>query len=100
MNSDPEGRESPAGAYDILVDGGLVDTWPSRFGPGFTCCLEQSDARDPNTDGFDHRIDLIFANPKLRTLRGTVVGAKLSDRAPNGLWPSDHAGAVTTLRLR
>ena len=100
MNSDPEGRESPAGAYDILVDGGLVDTWPSRFGPGFTCCLEQSDARDPNTDGFDHRIDLIFANSKLRTLRGTVVGAKLFDRAPNGLWPSDHAGAVTTLRLR
>ena len=100
MNSDPQGRESPAGAFDILAGGGLVDTWPSRFGPGFTCCLEQSDARDPNTNGFDHRIDLILAKPRLRTLRGTVVGAKLSDRAPNGLWPSDHAGAVTTLRLR
>jgi hypothetical protein len=100
MNSDPQGRESPAGAFDILADGGLVDTWPSRLGPGFTCCLEQSDARDPNTNGFDHRIDLILAKPRLRTLRGTVVGAKLSDRAPNGLWPSDHAGAVTTLRLR
>ena len=100
MNSDPQGRESPAGAFDILAGGGLVDTWPKRLGPGYTCCLEQSDARDPNTNGFDHRIDLIFAKPKLRTLRGKVVGAKLSDRAPNGLWPSDHAGAVTTLRLR
>jgi hypothetical protein len=100
MNSDPEDRESPSAAFDILAGGGLVDTWASRLGPGFTCCLEQSDARDPNTNGFDHRIDLIFAKPKLRTLRGKVVGAKLSDRAPNGLWPSDHAGAVTTLRLR
>jgi hypothetical protein len=100
MNSDPQGRESPAGAFDILVGGGLVDTWTRRLGPGFTCCLEQSDARDTTTNGFDHRIDLIMAKPKLRTLRGTVVGAKLSDRAPNGLWPSDHAGAVTTLRLR
>ena len=100
MNSDPQGRESPAGAFDILAGGGLVDAWPKRLGPGYTCCLEQSDARDPNTNGFDHRIDLIFAKPKLRTLRGKVVGAKLSDRAPNGLWPSDHAGAVTTLRLR
>ena len=100
MNSDPEGRESPSAAFDILAGGGLVDTWASRLGPGFTCCLEQSDARDTNTNGFDHRIDLILAKPKLRALRGTVVGAKLSDRAPNGLWPSDHAGAVTTLRLR
>jgi endonuclease/exonuclease/phosphatase family metal-dependent hydrolase len=100
MNSDPEGRESPSGAFDILAAGGLVDTWPRRLGPGFTCCLEQSDARDPNTNGFDHRIDLIFAKPKLRTLSGKVVGAKLSDRAANGLWPSDHAGAVTKLRLR
>jgi hypothetical protein len=100
MNSDPEGRESPAGAFDILAGGGLVDTWASRLGPGFTCCLEQSDARDPNTNGFDHRIDFVFAKPKLRTLRGKVVGAKLSDRASNGLWPSDHAGAVVKLRLR
>ncbi len=100
MNSDPQGRESPAGAFDILAGGGLVDTWPKSFGPGYTCCLEQSDARDPNTKGFDHRIDLIFAKPKLKTLSGKVVGAKLSDRAPNGLWPSDHAGAVVKLRLR
>jgi endonuclease/exonuclease/phosphatase family metal-dependent hydrolase len=100
MNSDPEGRESPSGAFDALTAGGLVDTWPRRLGPGFTCCLEQSDARDPNTNGFDHRIDLILAKPKLRALGGRVVGAKLSDRAPNGLWPSDHAGAVVKLRLR
>jgi enoyl-CoA hydratase len=100
MNSDPQGRESPSGAFDVLDDFGLVDTWPRRFGPGFSCCLEQSDARDPDTDGFDHRIDLILAKPRLRALRGQVVGDELRDRAANGLWPSDHAGVVTRLRLR
>jgi endonuclease/exonuclease/phosphatase family metal-dependent hydrolase len=100
MNSDPDGRESPAGAFDILVAGGLLDTWPRRFGPGYTCCLNQSDARDPNASGFDHRIDFVMAKPRLRAIRGRVVGNRLRDRAPGGLWPSDHAGAVTTLRLR
>jgi endonuclease/exonuclease/phosphatase family metal-dependent hydrolase len=100
FNSDPQGRESPSGAFDILAGFGLVDTWPRRFGPGFSCCLEQSDARDTNTNGFDHRIDLILAKPRLRAVRGQVVGDELTDRAPNGLWPSDHAGVVTRLRLR
>jgi endonuclease/exonuclease/phosphatase family metal-dependent hydrolase len=100
FNSDPQGRESTSGALDILFDFGLVDTWPRRFGPGFSCCLEQSDARDTNEDGWDHRIDLILAKPKLRAIRGQVVGDELGDRAPNGLWPSDHAGVVTKLRLR
>ncbi|MEA2331492.1 MAG: hypothetical protein QOH58_1630 [Thermoleophilaceae bacterium] len=100
MNSDPNGRESPSGAFDVLAGFGLVDTWSSRFGPGYSCCLNQSDARDPNANGFDHRIDLILAKPKLRALRGEVVGDELRDRAANGLWPSDHAGVVTKLRLR
>lgn len=100
MNSDPNGTESPSGAFDILAGFGLVDTWARRFGPGFSCCLNQSDARDPNADGFDHRIDLILAKPRLRALRGQVVGDQLGNRAPNGLWPSDHAGVVTRLRLR
>jgi endonuclease/exonuclease/phosphatase family metal-dependent hydrolase len=100
FNSDPQGRESSSSAFDVLAGFDLVDTWPRRFGPGFSCCLERSDARDTNTNGFDHRIDLILAKPKLRAVRGQVVGDELADRAPNGLWPSDHAGVVTRLRLR
>jgi endonuclease/exonuclease/phosphatase family metal-dependent hydrolase len=100
FNSDPNGTESPSGAFDILEGFGLVDTWPRRFGPGFSCCLADSGARDTNADSFDHRIDLILAKPKLRAIRGQVVGDELRDRAPNGLWPSDHAGVVTRLRLR
>jgi endonuclease/exonuclease/phosphatase family metal-dependent hydrolase len=100
FNSDPHGRESPSGAFDILADFGLVDEWPRRLGPGFSCCLAQSDARDTNADAFDHRIDLILAKPRLRALSGQVVGDEVGDRAPNGLWPSDHAGVVLKLRLR
>jgi endonuclease/exonuclease/phosphatase family metal-dependent hydrolase len=100
FNSDPNGTESPSGAFDILDGFGLVDTWPRRFGPGFSCCLVNSNARDPNADGFDHRIDLILTKPKLRAISGQVVGDELRDRASNGLWPSDHAGVVMKLRLR
>ena len=100
FNSDPNGTESPSGAFDILEGFGLVDEWPRRFGPGFSCCLNSSDARDTNADGFDHRIDLILAKPKLRAISGQVVGDQLRDRASNGLWPSDHAGVVMKLRLR
>jgi endonuclease/exonuclease/phosphatase family metal-dependent hydrolase len=100
INSDPNGTESPSGAFDILSGFGLVDEWPRRFGPGFSCCLNNSDARDTNADGFDHRIDLILAKPRLRAIRGQVVGDELRDRAANGLWPSDHAGVVMRLRLR
>ena len=100
FNSDPNGTESPSAAFDILDGFGLVDEWPRRFGPGFSCCLEDSGARDLNAGGFDHRIDLILAKPKLRAIRGQVVGDEVGDRAPNGLWPSDHAGVVTRLRLR
>jgi endonuclease/exonuclease/phosphatase family metal-dependent hydrolase len=100
FNSDPNGTESPAGAFDILSGFGLVDEWPRRFGPGSSCCLNNSNARDTNADGFDHRIDLILAKPKLRAIRGQVVGDEVGDRAPNGLWPSDHAGVVLKLRLR
>lgn len=100
FNSDPQDRESDVGAFNILDNFGLVDTWPRRFGPGFTCCLEDSGARDPNANAFDHRIDLILTKPKLRAIRGQVVGDEVRDRAGNGLWPSDHAGAVLKLRLR
>jgi endonuclease/exonuclease/phosphatase family metal-dependent hydrolase len=100
FNSDPNGTESTSDAFDILNGFGLVDEWPRRFGPGFSCCLVNSNARDTNADGFDHRIDLILTKPKLRAIRGQVVGDELRDRASNGLWPSDHAGVVMKLRLR
>ena len=101
FNSDPNGTESDPNAVNVLKGFDLVDLWPRLRGggPGFTCCLDNSDMSDPTPAAFDHRIDLIFSKPALRPLRGRVVGKQQSDRTANGLWPSDHAGAVLTLRL-
>jgi hypothetical protein len=35
----------------------------------------------------------------VRRIRSSIVGARASERV-GGLWPSDHAGVVATLRLR
>jgi len=101
MNSDPNGKESDADAVKTIKRAGLFDLWPRIMSgnSGFSCCLNNSDLSDTTAAGFDHRIDLIFSKPALRGSGGKVVGKRPSDRAPNGLWPSDHAGVVLTLRL-
>ena len=56
---------------------------------------------------FHERIDFVlFRDPKLGAIRGpfdalaaSIVGNAPSDRTPSGLWPSDHAGVVATLRV-
>ena len=101
MNSDPNGRESDADAVNLIKGAGLFDLWPRIMSgnPGFSCCLENSDLSNTTGAGFDHRIDLIFSKLALKGSGGKVVGNKARNRAPNGLWPSDHAGVVLTLRL-
>ena len=102
LNSDPNGTESDPNAVNVLKGFGLVDLWPriEKRNAGFTCCLESSDLSDTNADSLDHRIDLIFSKPALRGTGGRLVGGRVSDRASNGLWPSDHAGVVLNLLLR
>ena len=57
---------------------------------------------DADADGFDHRIDMIFARAphgdQLEVEHGWVTGdvARRSRRA-TGLWPSDHGGVVLRL---
>jgi hypothetical protein len=58
---------------------------------------------DATAAGFDHRIDMIFAREAdgsaMQTKRATATGNQLRDRdCRTGLWPSDHAGVVVTLR--
>jgi endonuclease/exonuclease/phosphatase family metal-dependent hydrolase len=92
MNSGPG---ADAAAYQIIVDAGFVDTWPG--GPGPTCChaVDLHDA-DPT---LTKRIDLVLAKGGFETTRADVVGDETADRTADGLWPSDHAGVVTTLEL-
>ena len=62
-----------------------------------SCCY--SSLFDPALT-FDHTVDHVLTKPGLKTTRAFVTGNKASERTPSGLWPSDHGGVVSTLRLR
>ena len=103
FNSDPEGRdEGDPIPYRTLADFGFRDTWSQANpgDPGFSCCMNQENVKDPPPAPFDHRIDHIFAKPRLRVLRTAIVGNAPRNRTRSGLWPSDHGGHVARLRLR
>jgi endonuclease/exonuclease/phosphatase family metal-dependent hydrolase len=103
INSDPTGATgaNPA-AYRRFIDAGLKDTWLSLkpLRPGFSCCFKTETIMDAPPPPFDHRVDHIFAKGNIRVLAGWVVGGDRANRTPSGLWPSDHGGAVVSLRLR
>jgi len=79
-------------AFQALAGFGMRDNGAIQ-----SCCY--SDLFDPN-GVFDHTVDHVLSKPGLKKLRATVTGNKRSERTPSGLWPSDHGGVVSTLRLR
>jgi endonuclease/exonuclease/phosphatase family metal-dependent hydrolase len=89
------GPGSDLGTYGILLGGGFSDAW--QEGAGLTCC-HAVDLHNPNPT-LTKRIDLVLTRGGFTTLSTDVVGEELADRTPSGLWPSDHAGVVATLRL-
>jgi endonuclease/exonuclease/phosphatase family metal-dependent hydrolase len=62
-----------------------------------TCCF--GSLTDPKAV-FDHTVDHVLTKPGLKTVRARVTGNDPSARTPSGLWPSDHGGVVSRLRLR
>jgi endonuclease/exonuclease/phosphatase family metal-dependent hydrolase len=97
--------EKATPSLGMMLDAGFVDTWsyPTRTAPGLTCC-QANDLL--NAYGrFDAREDFVFTrNLPANTPAGTrvvgrkIVGGQPGDRLPSGLWPSDHAAVVVTLR--
>jgi endonuclease/exonuclease/phosphatase family metal-dependent hydrolase len=79
-------------AFRALAGFGMHDN-----GAVQSCCYD--DLSDPN-GVFDHTVDHVLSKPRLTTLRAFVTGHTRSQRTPSGLWPSDHGGVVSTLRLR
>lgn len=90
--------------YNFIVGGGFVDEW-LQFAPaeqGWTSGLSEL-VNDPTAEGFDHRIDMIFARTAGGQVaavdKGQVTGDDVGAKDPvTGLWPSDHAGVVLRLR--
>jgi endonuclease/exonuclease/phosphatase family metal-dependent hydrolase len=92
MNSGPG---FDLGAYDDFLGAGFSDAW--NDGPGRTCC-HAVDLHNPDPT-LTKRIDLVLTKGGFETVSADVVGEDPADRTASGLWPSDHAGVVATLRL-
>ncbi len=62
-----------------------------------TCCYPSA-LNDP-TFTFDHTVDHVLVKPKLKKVNAYVTGNDPSQMTPSGLWPSDHGGVVSKLRV-
>lgn len=92
FNSDPADPGAD-NAYNTVIAAGFVDTGKRVA----TCC--QNELVNNPTSELKTWIDHIVVRPRMRVLRTSVFGNRESDRI-QGLWPSDHAGVVATIRLR
>jgi endonuclease/exonuclease/phosphatase family metal-dependent hydrolase len=79
-------------AFRALAGFGMKDN-----GAVQSCCY--SNLFDPAAV-FDHTVDHVLSKPGLRKVKATVTGDDAGQRTASGLWPSDHGGVVSTLRLR
>ncbi|MFK7887448.1 MAG: endonuclease/exonuclease/phosphatase family protein [Gammaproteobacteria bacterium] len=101
INASPQ--DPPVQAYARLATAGYVDIWNERVvddnDPGLTCCF--SETLDDPAPAFAERIDVIVArtgrSTSLAGVEATVLGT--TQQTASGLWPSDHAGVVTTMRV-
>jgi endonuclease/exonuclease/phosphatase family metal-dependent hydrolase len=106
LNSDPDdGSTSPPdptpnnSAINLLIGAfGYVDTWTQATpgAPGFTSGFNEF-VDDPDASGLSKRIDHVITRPQVTVRTSRVTGTDPDNRTIDGLWPSDHAGLITTL---
>jgi endonuclease/exonuclease/phosphatase family metal-dependent hydrolase len=93
MNSDDSYRDAQRDAFMALLGAGFKDSGPRAQ----NCCYNDLFKGTPR---FDHKVDQILTKPRLRLVDSDITGNDRRNRARNGLYPSDHGGAVSVLRLR
>ena len=93
-NADERGADRTPAGYGAALDADFFNPLPRRE----TCCFAE-DLRKVGPDKLDSWIDHILVRPRIRVIRSSIVGSRSSERV-GGLWPSDHAGIVATLRLK
>jgi endonuclease/exonuclease/phosphatase family metal-dependent hydrolase len=101
FNSDAESADPDQnGAYQLLLGAGFLDAWSAEHPgvSGFTWPLHDEDPFTPFLTP-TQRIDLVLFRGLDQVLSAALIGNETSDLTPSGLWPSDHAGLVVTLRL-
>lgn len=95
--SDPTHPTFPT--YQLFIDAGFTDAWKQKHPslPGYTCC-QAANLLNP-VSALNVRIDLVLTRGAVSVDDIRVVGDRVGDRTSSGLWPSDHAGLVATLRI-
>lgn len=97
LNSNADGTSTTT--YADFLDAGYSDVWTAAgTGDGLTCC--QADDLTNATSELVKRVDYILYRGGLDVVSADVVGDEPADRTFSGLWPSDHAGVVATLRFQ
>jgi endonuclease/exonuclease/phosphatase family metal-dependent hydrolase len=93
------GLDPTFATYQTVINAGFTEAWPQKRAPdpGFTCC--QAPNLLNTTSLLNHRIDLILLRGAFGIADIHLIGNKPADRTASGLWPSDHAGVVATLRI-
>ncbi|UCC73825.1 MAG: endonuclease/exonuclease/phosphatase family protein [Gemmatimonadota bacterium] len=95
LNSNADGTSTTT--YADFLAAGYSDAWAEAgAGAGLTCC-HQDDLQNATTE-LVKRIDYILFRGALEALSADVVGDDPAERTAGGLWASDHAGVVATLR--
>jgi endonuclease/exonuclease/phosphatase family metal-dependent hydrolase len=97
LNSDANLTTTPT--YALLRDAGFGDPWADLHpgtgdDPGFTCCNADPTIRADPT--FGTRIDHTLYRGTFTPRTATIVGKDPAEKTASGLWPSDHAGVVTS----
>jgi endonuclease/exonuclease/phosphatase family metal-dependent hydrolase len=84
--------------YQAIIDKGFRDAWKLEHPhePGFTCCQAPNLLNLQST--LNHRTDLILLRGAVDIDDVKLVGNIQTDRTSSGLWPSDHAAVVATLK--
>lgn len=87
-----DGTDGDQLAFEALKRFGLEDR-----GAVQSCCYPSA-LNDP-AFSFDHTVDHVLVKPKLRKVKAFVTGNDPGQMTPSGLWPSDHGGVVSKLRV-
>jgi hypothetical protein len=97
LNSGVARHNEPEQPGDDLAFRALAGFGMKDNGAVQSCCY---DSLFNAASVFDHTVDHVLSKPGLRKLRAFVTGDDADQRTASGLWPSDHGGVVSTLRLR
>jgi endonuclease/exonuclease/phosphatase family metal-dependent hydrolase len=97
LNSGVGRHNEPERPGDDLAFRALTRFGMKDRGAVQSCCYDS--LFDPAAI-FDHTVDHVLTKPGLRKARAFVTGDDAGERTASNLWPSDHGGVVSVLRLR